>query len=123
MEAKPGLTGLMDMVVMDMVILMDIMIITGIVVMMIIIVMTDAIIVIKIITITSIRIITIKTPEATTKVPITQMIVTTGRMRNLNGSIISIIIRKIMQIPEIVIKMPIEVIHTTITGHQEAQLM
>lgn len=111
---KLDLTDLMVIVIMDMVTLMDIMIMMGII---------DVITVIKIIAIISIRIITIKTLEIAIKIPIVQMIVTTEHMRNSSGSIISIIIRRIMQIPETAAKTAIEVIHTTIIGHQEAHLM
>lgn len=49
--------------------------------------------------------------------------VTTEHMRNSSGSIISIIIRKIMQIPETVTKTPIEATRITTASHQEAPLM
>ena len=101
---KLDLTDLMVIMIMDMVTLMDIMIMMGII---------DVITVIKIIAIISIRIITIKTLEIAIKIPIVQMIVTTEHMRNSSGSIISIIIRKIMQIPEAAARTAIEVIHTT----------
>ena len=99
---------------------MDIMIIMVIVDMM---GMIGVITVIKIITITSIRIITAKTLEVVIKIPTVQMTVITGRTRNLSGSIISIIIRKIMQIPEATARITIAAIHTIITGHQEAPRM
>lgn len=111
---KLDLTDLMVIVIMDMVTLMDIMIMMGII---------DVITVIKIIAIISIRIITIKTLEIAIKIPIVQMIVTTEHMRNSSGSIISIIIRKIMQIPETVTKTPIEATRITTASHQEAPLM
>ena len=89
MEAKLGLTGLTVIVIMDMVTLMDIIIMMG---------MIDVITVIKITAIISIRIIIIKILEVTIKIPITHMIVATGRTKNSSGNITSIIIRRIMQI-------------------------
>lgn len=111
---KLGLTGLMVIVIMDMVTLMDIMIMMGII---------DVITVIKIIAIISIRIIIVKTLEIAIKIPIAQMIITTGRTKNSSGNITSIIIRRIMQIPETVTKTPIEATRITTASHQEAPLM
>ena len=99
------------------VILMDIMTI------MVIAVMTGMIMVTKIIAIISIRIIIVKTLEITIKIPIAQMIITTGRTKNSSGNITSIIIRRIMQIPETVTKTPIEATRITTASHQEAPLM
>lgn len=111
---KLDLTDLMVIVIMDMVTLMDIMIMMGII---------DVITVTKIIAIISIRIIIVKTLEITIKIPIAQMIITTGRTKNSSGNITSIIIRRIMQIPETVTKTPIEATRITTASHQEAPLM
>lgn len=111
---KLDLTDLMVIMIMDMVTLMDIMIMMGII---------DVITVIKIIAIISIRIIIVKTLEITIKIPIAQMIITTGRTKNSSGNITSIIIRRIMQIPETVTKTPIEATRITTASHQEAPLM
>ena len=51
------------------------------------------------------------------------MIITTGRTKNSSGNITSIIIRRIMQIPETVTKTPIEATRITTASHQEAPLM
>lgn len=114
---KLDLTDLMVIMIMDMVTLMDIMTI------MVIAVMTGMIMVTKIIAIISIRIIIVKTLEITIKIPIAQMIITTGRTKNSSGNITSIIIRRIMQIPETVTKTPIEATRITTASHQEAPLM
>lgn len=114
---KLDLTDLMVIMIMDMVTLMDIMTI------MVIAVMTGMIMVTKIIAIISIRIIIVKTLEITIKIPIAQMIITTGRTKNSSGNITSIIIRRIMQIPETVTKTPIEATRITTANHQEAPLM
>ncbi|RHR97941.1 hypothetical protein DWW20_18890 [Ruminococcus sp. AF14-5] len=114
MEAKLGLKDLMVIVIMDIVTLMDIMIMVG---------MIDMITVIKVTAIISIRIITVKALETTIKIQIAQMIVITGRMRNSSGNITSIIIRKIMQIPETITKTPIEATRIITASHQEEPLM
>lgn len=111
---KLDLTDLMVIMIMDMVTLMDIMIMMGII---------DVIMVTKIIAIISIRIIIVKTLEITIKIPIAQMIITTGRTKNSSGNITSIIIRRIIQIPETVTKTPIEATRITTASHQEAPLM